>query len=302
MGEGTKLDIKITFHCNNKCDFCAQGSKRENIKPKSYKEILKSLKDGAKKKINQVVFTGGEPTLHPEIIKLIREAKKLKYEKIQIQTNGRTFASIDFLKEIKKAGANEISPAIHGSKPEIHDKLTNSNGSFKQTLMGIINAKRLGFYVLTNTVVNSINYKDLPEIAKLLVYIKVNQFQMAFVHIIGTAWENRKWIVPKKTEALPYIKKALDIGISKGVKCYTEAIPYCLMKDYEQCIAEKIIPDGPVVDADVFVENYGEYRRNEGKIKRKECQKCIYFKICEGPWREYPQIYGWDEFKPVLKK
>jgi len=300
--ERKKIDIKVTFHCNNCCDFCAQGNKRSFIKMKTKHEIIKALKDAKKGKINSVVFTGGEPTLHPEIIELIKEAKKLKYKFIQLQTNGRTLADIEFLKKLKEAGVNEIGPALHGSKPQIHDKLTNSPGSFNQTLKGIINSKKLGLYVLTNTVITSLNYKDLPKLAKLFVYLKVDQFQFAFVHIIGTAWENRKWIVPKKTEILPYLYKALDIGIKNGIKCYTEAIPYCLMKGYEECISERIIPDGPVIDADVFVENYGDYRRNEGKIKHEKCKDCIYYKTCEGPWREYPEIFGWNEFKPVKKK
>ncbi|NLH38759.1 MAG: radical SAM protein [Elusimicrobia bacterium] len=298
-----KLDIKITFKCNNHCSFCAQGNKRTIIKPVSKEEIIKNLSEAKSKyKTDEVVFTGGEPTLHKDIIELIKKAKKLGYKTIQLQTNGRTISSTDFIKKISDAGITEIGPALHGSKPEIHDKLTNSKGSFAQTVKGIINAKKLGLYVLTNTVITSLNYKDLENIARLLIYLKVDQFQLAFVHIIGTAWENRKWIVPKKSDAMPYIKKALDLGINSGTPCYTEAIPYCLMKGYEDCVAERIIPDGPVVDAEVFVKNYGKYRRDEGKIKRKECERCIYFKICEGPWREYPKIYGWEEFKPVIKQ
>lgn len=296
-----KVDIKITFNCNNLCDFCAQGNKRENIKPKSYSEIKKSLKEAIQKNVTTVVLTGGEPTLHPKIIEIIKEAKKLGYKKIQLQTNGRSLCDENFLVKILKAGVNEISPAVHGPNPQIHDSLTHSKGSFNQTIAGIKNAKKHGVYILTNTVITSVNYKYLPEIAKLLIYLGVNQFQFAFIHIIGRGWENRSWIVPKKSEILPYLYKALEIGIKSGIPCYTEAIPYCFMKGYEQCISERIIPDGPVFDADVFVENYGEYRRNEGKSKHEKCKLCIYYKVCEGPWREYPQIYGWDEFKPVKK-
>ncbi|MCX7641645.1 MAG: radical SAM protein [Elusimicrobiales bacterium] len=297
-----KVDIKITFNCNNLCDFCAQGSKREHIKPKSLQEIEISLKKGIDDGAKTLVLTGGEPTLHPDIIKIILKAKQLGYQKIQLQTNGRTLCNENFLKQLINAGVNEISPAVHGHIASLHDKLTHSPGSFNQTITGIKNAKKHNIYVLTNTVITSLNYKYLPEIAKLLVYLKVDQFQFAFIHIIGRGWENRSWIVPKKTDILPYLYKGLDIGKKANIPCYTEAIPYCLMKRYEECVVEKIIPDGPVFDADVFVENYGNYRKNEGKTKNITCKKCIYYKICEGPWREYPQIYGWSEFKPVKPK
>jgi len=297
-----RIDVKITFNCNNHCDFCAQGDKRSRIKMKSFNEISRILKKARMDNIEGVVFTGGEPTLHPDIIKIVSKAKTLGFKYIQLQTNGRSFAYMDFCLALKKAGANEMSPSLHGSKSEIHERLTHSPGSFKEVVKGIINCKKIGMYVLTNSVITSLNYKDLPELARLLVYLNVDQYQLAFVHIIGTAWENKDWIVPKKSDIMPYVKKAMDIGIKNGKLCFTEAIPYCFMKGYEQCVAESIIPEGPVADADVFVENYAEYRKNEGKIKHEKCKKCFYYEKCEGPWREYPDMYGWSEFKPVKNR
>ena len=297
-----RIDIKIGFNCNNHCDFCAQGSKRSEIKRKSFIEIVSVLKDARKKKIDGVVFTGGEPTLHPNLVDAVKVAKKLGFYSIQIQTNGRNFAYYDYCRELKRAGVTEMAPSLHGSKPEIHDSLTRAEGSFKEVVKGIKNCKKLGMYVMTNSVITSLNYKDLPDLAKLFVSLKVDQFQLAFVHIIGSALKNKKTIVPKKKSAIKYIHKALDIGLKEGVRCYTEAIPFCFMKGYEDCVAEQIIPEGPVSDADIYVDSYGDYRRNEGKAKHKKCCKCFYFKICEGPWREYPEIYGWDEFVPARSR
>jgi len=269
---------------------------------KSFREVAGILLRARKNGVGGVVFTGGEPTIHPEIIAMAGEAKSLGYSDIQVQTNGRSFAYYGFCEKLKKAGVNQMGPSLHGSTPEMHESLTHAPGSFRQVVKGIINCKKLDMYVLTNSVITSANYKDLPDLARLLVHLGVDQFQLAFVHIIGTAWENRKWIVPKKSDIMPYVKKAMDVGLEGGVTCYTEAIPYCFMSGYEKCVAERIIPEGPVADADIFVESYGDYRRKEGKVKIEKCKKCAYFGICEGPWREYPEIYGWAEFKPVKKK
>lgn len=296
-----RIDIKIGFACNNMCDFCAQGDKRYLGPGKTLAEIKAALSRAAKEGVTAVVFTGGEPTMHPDLLAAVKAARKLGYETVQVQTNGRRFAYLDFCEQLKKAGVTEMGPSLHGSKPEIHEGLTRAEGSFRQVVQGIRNCKKLGMYVLTNTVVTSKNYKDLPELAKLFAYLKVDQYQFAFVHMVGAAWENRKWLTPKMTAAMPYIKKALDVGLAAGINCYTEAIPFCLMKGYERCVAEQVIPEGPVADADLYIESYGDYRRGEGKAKRAECKKCKWFKVCEGPWREYPQLYGWNEFKPVKK-
>ncbi len=296
-----RIDIKIGFNCNNMCDFCAQGSKRSIAARKSLKEIQTILAKAKKTGVTAVVFTGGEPTLHPDLLAAVRSARKMGYESVQVQTNGRRFAYYDYCAELKKAGVTEMGPSLHGSKPEIHERLTRAEGSFKEVVQGIMNCKKLGMYVLTNSVITSVNHKDLPELAKLLIYLKADQYQFAFVHLVGSAWENRKWLTPKKTDVLPYLKKALDLGLAKGIPCYTEAIPFCLMKGYEACVAEQVMPEGPVADADIYIESYGDYRRDEGKVKRPECRKCRWFKTCEGPWREYPELYGWSEFKPVKK-
>jgi MoaA/NifB/PqqE/SkfB family radical SAM enzyme len=293
------VDIKIGYQCNNDCLFCAQGGKREKCSFRKKETIEKELRD-TRKTHSSVVFTGGEPTLHPYFLDLVGFAKGLNYESIQIQSNGRMFCYKDFCIKSIQRGASEFSPSLHGHKAELHDFLTSAPGSFKQTVQGIKNLKALGQRVITNSVVTSKNYKHLPELAELLISLGVDQYQFAFVHIVGTAGKNRKWIVPKKSDVMPYIKKGIDLGKKAGRGVMTEAIPYCLMKGYEDCIAERIIPDAKVIERKLTVESFTHYRQNYGKAKGEKCGKCVYNNICEGPWREYPELFGWSEFKPIL--
>jgi len=46
-----------------------------------------------------------------------------------------------------------------------------------------------------------------------LVSLGVDQFQFAFIHLGGRAWENRDWIVPKKSQIMSYVKDGLEIGL-----------------------------------------------------------------------------------------
>ena len=104
---------------------------------------------------------------------------------------------------------------MHGHNAEIHDLLTQSKGSFEQTIEAIKNIVELGQEVITNTVVVKQNYKHLPEIAQLLVDLKVSQFQFAFLHVIGGGDENFEKIAVSFTEAVPYIKKGLQVGLDR---------------------------------------------------------------------------------------
>ena len=298
-----RVDVKLGFQCNNRCRFCVQGNKREEYSDKTTKEIKRILRE-ARKKHEGLVFTGGEPTIRKDLPELVEYARELEFKVIQIQTNGRMFAYKKFCEDLIKKGANEFALALHGHNAKLHDGLTTVPGSFEQTTSGIKNLKSLGQPILMNTVITKPNYKFLPQIARLLVDLGVNQFQFAFMHINHIILENRKLIdeiVPRKSDVMPYVKKGLQIGINAGINVMTEAIPYCFMEGYEDYIAEKIIPDGAVYDADWAIQDYGKYRRTEGKLKGPNCSRCKYFKICEGPWKEYPQIFGWEEFKPIKK-
>ena len=295
----SRLDIKITFRCNNMCRFCAQGHKRDMYPDKSVGAVESELKKAYSAGNRSVVFTGGEPSLHPAIMELVRAAKRTGFTSIQLQSNGRALAYQGFCRDLVRAGATELGPSLHGAAAETHDALTSSPGSFRQTVAGISNAVATGLPVITNTVVTALNYRELPDLAALLLRLGVRQYQFAFIHVVGTAAENKKRIVPRKTAVMPFIRKGLDIGLSAGVPCYTEAIPFCLMRGYESCVAERIIPPGPVVDADRTINDYGVYRRTEGKAKGPLCSECKYSDVCEGPWREYPALYSWKEFRPV---
>ena len=298
-----RLDLKVGFQCNNRCVFCVQGDKRYSCPNKSDQEIRKILERMAKD-YDGLVFTGGEPTVRPELIDWIKYAKKLGYKFIQIQSNGRMFSYKDYCKALIKAGANEFSPALHGSNAQIHDSLTQVPGSFKQTLQGIKNLRELDQYILTNSVITRMNYKDLPSLAKLLVNLKVDQYQFAFMHINQIIAHNKKLIdkiVPRYKEAVPYMKKGIDIGVKAGIRVMVEAVPYCFMEGYERYISEQYIPFTSIIDNKIELADYGAYRKTKGKVKGPQCKKCKYDKICEGPWREYPEIFGWSEFKPVIK-
>lgn len=291
-----RIDIKVTYKCNNRCKFCVQGNKRENCPDKSNREIKTILCD-SKSKYQEVIFTGGEPTIRPDILELVSYAKELGYT-IQIQTNGRLFAYKDFCKAMIRAGADAFAISVHGHNAKLQDYLTSAKGSFEQVTLGLKHLISFGKVIVTNTVINKLNYRFLPKIAKFLIDLGIPQYQFAFPHILGNALTNKDWIVSRKKKVMPYVKKGLEIGIKKGRLVRVEAIPYCFLSGFEECVSDRYIPDTKVYDIRL-TENFNLWRKEEGKIKGPRCKECKYFRHCEGPWHEYPEFFGWDEFIPV---
>jgi MoaA/NifB/PqqE/SkfB family radical SAM enzyme len=250
-----------------------------------------------------VVFTGGEPTLHPQILEMVARARQLGYRSIQIQTNGRMFSYQQFCSDAVAAGVTEVSPALHGHRADLHDHLTTVAGSFEQTVSGIRNLNKLGVLLVTNTVITRSNFRHLPEIAELLVSLGVDQYQLAYVHPVGSAGPERNFasVVPRFELLEPYLKRGLDVGIREGRVVMTEAVPYCFMEGYEQYIGERIMPSTKIFDAEGVIDEYRDYRLDEGKAQGPPCEECGVRQQCEGPWREYPERYGWSEFRPLKK-
>lgn len=292
-----RIDLKVGFRCNNHCKFCVQGDKRDFCPDKTSSEIKAILRNSKGNNI-EIVFTGGECTIRPDIIELVTYSKSLGY-KIHIQTNGRMFAYKDFCKSMVAAGAVRFTVAIHGHNAELHDYLTGAKGSFTQTLLGIKNLLSLGCLVFTNTVITKQNYRFLPGISNFLIDLGIFEYKLSFPHILGSALKNRKSVIPRKEVIAPYVKKSIEVGLKRKRRPLTEAIPYCFLGPHIDCAMENFEYKIKVFDTHM-TEDFNRWRKEEGTLKGDKCKGCRYFQCCEGPWREYPQFYGWKEFKPIL--
>ncbi|MDD5005946.1 MAG: radical SAM protein [Candidatus Omnitrophica bacterium] len=283
-GEGTKITegavISIGYICNNSCKFCSIPKNCRNLYPQTerLKEEIKFLRNV----FNSIVFTGGEVTIRKDFFDLIDFTKKIGF-KITIQSNGRMFSYCEFCNKIVNYGVEVFGVDLHGHNDKTHDFLTSVNGSFKQVVSGIMNLKRLGQFVLSNTVITSFNYKFIPKIANLLIGLGVDQIQFGYVCIFGQTSDNKNWIVPRITEMLPYLRKGLDLCIKYKKDLIITLLPYCFMKGYER-----------------FVIMEEKKYLSKSRLKEVRCNVCKYYKICCGPQSDYLKLFGSKEFKPVF--
>jgi MoaA/NifB/PqqE/SkfB family radical SAM enzyme len=292
-----RADLKTGYDCNSNCVFCVIGDKLFTGN-RPFAECVEELRL-SRATCDDVVFTGAEVTIRPDFFALVAAARKLGYRNIQIQTNGRMFAYLDFCKKAIAAGANEFSPSIHGHTARLHDGLTRAPGSFDQIVGAIRNLRSLGQRVVTNTVATKQNQRHLPALARLLVELEVTQFQIAFPHPTGHAHTYFRGVIPRMSTLAPFVTEALAIGREAGVGCMAEAIPYCLLPGWERFVAELFIPPTEIVYDGFVVPDYKRDRMERGKTRFPQCAGCRFEPMCEGPWREYPDELGSDEFRPV---
>ena len=292
-----RADIKVGFACNNRCVFCAQGDKRSEATAIPFEELIARL-ESVKDQTRGLVLTGGEPTLHKDILRIIASAAAMGYRPIQIQTNGRMMSYPKAIEALVRAGATEFSPSVHGSTAEIHDALTRAPRSFEQTTAGMRNVAKLGLPVVTNTVITKSNVTDLPNIVALLGSLGVRDAQLAFVHPVGTAETLFDEVVPRLADVVEPLRAAHALAQKLGIRLVCEGIPYCFLRGMESLAVEDQIPHTTVIDLDGAQADYSEWRVVEGKSHGEPCTQCARRATCEGPWREYPAAFGWAEFIP----
>jgi len=294
----SRADIKVGFACNNRCVFCAQGEKRRGTPRIDPAEIRRRMR-AAYRPGSGLVLTGGEPTLRKDLPRLVALARALGYQPIQVQTNGRMLSYPAVVRRLLDAGVTELSPALHGPDASVHDALTRAPGSYDETLAGIRNAVRSGARVVTNTVVVRGNLHVLSETIERLAEQGVRHAQLALVHPVGTAAERFDEVVPPIGEAAERMAGAIHRGRALGLDVVTEAVPPCLLPGLEDATVEHRIPETTVVDLDGEPFEFSAWRRGEGKAKGPPCEGCGRAAECEGPWREFPERFGWGDYRPV---
>ena len=100
--------------CNFRCPYCHNPDLVEkNSLPDLEEEEILGFLEKRKKWLDAVVISGGEPTLYPELIALVRKVKELGYL-VKIDTNGTNPRLLNELMEIVDYVAMDIKASREG--------------------------------------------------------------------------------------------------------------------------------------------------------------------------------------------
>ena len=123
--------VRLCAACNNRCRFCLDRQSLDgSLRPRD--QLDAELRAGRAALATRLILSGGEPSLHPDLPDLIRSARRLGYEWVQLITNGRRLAYPQFLHALLDAGLDEVTFSIHGSSPLVHDAMVGVPGAFDQ--------------------------------------------------------------------------------------------------------------------------------------------------------------------------
>jgi uncharacterized radical SAM superfamily Fe-S cluster-containing enzyme len=111
---GTLLaNIDLTNRCNLSCDFCFVNAQACGfIYEPSYDQVVSMLELLRSQKpvpAPAVQFAGGEPTMRDDLTQIIRKAKELGFQQVQIASNGIKIArDLRYVEALKEAGLSTV--------------------------------------------------------------------------------------------------------------------------------------------------------------------------------------------------
>ncbi|MEM4649082.1 MAG: radical SAM protein, partial [Candidatus Bathyarchaeia archaeon] len=149
---------EITSACNLKCKHCSAnagvGSNELNTE-----EALKAIDELDKFGITILAFSGGEPLIRKDFLKLAKYAAD-KGIYVAVATNA-TLITREKAKEMKEAGIEYVQISLDGATPETHDSFRGAPGTFNRTIEGIKNVVAEDFFVNVSTTVTKLNYREV---------------------------------------------------------------------------------------------------------------------------------------------
>jgi len=160
------VHFEITENCNLRCIHCyGDFPKSEKIVSlEEYESTLQKLSNIAN--ISKLQITGGEASLVDNLEKYISIGKRYASE-IQLFTNG-TNLDQNKLKKLEKNGLDKIRITLFSSKPATHNKITQVESSWEDTVNTIKKAVNLNLLVMVETPIMEENKGEIQETKKFI--------------------------------------------------------------------------------------------------------------------------------------
>ncbi|PIS20562.1 hypothetical protein COT52_03120 [candidate division WWE3 bacterium CG08_land_8_20_14_0_20_43_13] len=171
------VQIEVTELCDNCCRHCYNSFRHHDcpLKTLSFDEIGILVEQLASAKVLRVGITGGEPLLVWNRTKYLIERLRTKGIYVSINTNLTHFTQ-EIGEELLRLSVKGILTSLISADRQLHDWVTQNEGSWEKTIAGIKLAVNMGFRVSLNMVLTQWNFEHLEQTGDLAGQLGVAKF------------------------------------------------------------------------------------------------------------------------------
>ncbi|HVP29705.1 MAG TPA: radical SAM protein [Myxococcota bacterium] len=335
--------LDVGLRCVHSCNFCyysywdGTGDQFAGMRKapwRSRQELVALLDDFKKWGLTRFDVTGGEPTLHPELVPVMAYAHQGLGLRARITTLGQFLdrplrgGKRPLLEELHEAGVRELLFSLHAVDTALFHAITKADLS--KLLGAMAHADDLGMTSMTNTVVHKHNVEHLPAIAR---HVAGTSVHLANFIVMKVEWgwaHDREGAVERKAryaDLLPSLREAVAILEAAGKGVNVRYGPYCAYPGLEKNLVGfkgvQLDPfewrngtrggagDGPYGKPPfLFFDSLDGYlARHPKDVETKpgynmtfgpKCADCALRPICDGVDRDYAREHGFDELAPYV--
>ncbi len=196
------ITLKPTFSCNLRCSMCsfaASGAVEAHPRDSLPVDVWARLIDEVAPYRPYVWFTGGEPTLYPGFIALVRIARE-RGLLCGVTTNGTTLERL--APEIAAAPMHVLVVSVDGG-PEVHNRVRGIASAYKRVEAGLTalrdacsHARTSGPALVLNCSLSPDNYREAAGVVELAERFKAECINVQHLWMITpemVSAHNQRW-------------------------------------------------------------------------------------------------------------
>jgi len=176
------LRISLTDKCNMRCVYCMTEDMvfQPNAALLTAAEIRRLVQIFARVGVDKIRLTGGEPTVHPDLLAIVRDIRAAGITRISMTTNGLRLAELAV--PLRQAGLERVNVSVDTLDPERFHRVTRW-GHLDKVLDGVYAAEAAG---LTPVKINAViargfNEQDIADLARLTLS---HPWQVRFIEMM----------------------------------------------------------------------------------------------------------------------
>jgi len=269
----------------------------------SQEDWFQILRTGRKQGADALWIGGGEPSLRPDLLRMLRVARKLGYRRIKLQTNATLLSSSENLDRLAAAGLNEVNLSIKGHTAALHDRFTQTPGSFELLSKAVDALAKTNIVVEADLLLYRDNVSDLEEMVGFYLDRGIRRFNLWHLSLFGASEEQRAALsihVPEMSEVGVKVASILSAPGSERIDVFRALhLPPCVLPSEHwshlfraRDLALRVFDPG----GSVFMLEESPF---EGGVYLERCGTCAARPICDGLRQDYLDVHSDKEFQPT---
>jgi radical SAM protein with 4Fe4S-binding SPASM domain len=190
-GRFRNVYLYITESCQLRCEHCYMGERLDRALKMPYEAVMATLTTWRQMGGSKLTILGGEPTLHPDYVRIIRGAAAMGYEHVITTSNGLGPAAKKFAR-MQPGDFAYVQISLDGGTAASHD-LVRGAGTFDEALDTVAQLCRRGFDTRIICTVNKANVGDCLQLLDIADELGVSLVKFHVFSVIGSGHGAAEW-------------------------------------------------------------------------------------------------------------